>query len=215
MPTLRRRLLGIGSGSGSGSGGGGGGGGGGGSGGERCVAVEIFEVAVAKDDDVGGAVAGAVKSHEAAILSEAATFDMGHDTGAFSLSGLYSSIYNGALYQHTTSGDEKALAKETLHDLLCRHRGLRRVYAPIFAMLAAAGEGRSYAPDERTVGPQSPQPRRRRLKASGWGGGSDDEVMADRGESGRARAGKRETQLPIARAKYAPMLLPRRNGASR
>lgn len=90
-----------------------------------------------------------VKSHEAAILSEAATFDMGHDTGAFSLSGLYSSIYNGALYQHTTSGDEKALAKETLHDLLCRHRGLRRVYAPIFAMLAAAGEGRSYAPDER------------------------------------------------------------------
>ena len=47
--------------------------------------------------------------HKAAILSEAATFDMGHDSGA--LGAMYNSIYNGALYQHTTSGDEKIATK--------------------------------------------------------------------------------------------------------
>lgn len=92
-----------------------------------------------------------VKQHEAAIRSEATTFDMGHSTSTstFSLSSIYSAVYNGALYRHTTTGGDKVTAKATLVELLCHHSGLRQVYAPIFAMLAEA-TGADFSPHERS-----------------------------------------------------------------
>ena len=87
-----------------------------------------------------------VKKHKAAILSEAATFDMGHDSGV--LGAMYNSIYNGALYQHTTSGDEKSATKTEMRKLFCHHSDLKSIYAPIFSMLAT-GAGKDFSPSER------------------------------------------------------------------
>ena len=86
-----------------------------------------------------------VKKHQAAILSEAATFDMGHDSGV--LGAMYNSIYNGALYRHTTSGDEKIATKIEMRKLFCHHSDLKSIYAPIFSMLATGG-GKDFSPSE-------------------------------------------------------------------